>query len=221
MGKAGDILREWNNIKSLQKDVQQRSILDAVGQYERNRNNVIAGNGDNGTGGTTTENTSTGKVVTTEYNPNVKQKTTDIPEGYTESLNRLKQFQSILTPELLKKYPEAKSLYDNITKQGVERINAFNNGVPDYFLTEEEQRQKLGSDYDQYVKDMSVVSQYINTLYPGLADIAGSKESVGSGALKYGLRSASLGQYTGQPRTISDVEGDIQQYSTMTGNVKR
>lgn len=221
MGKAGDILKKWDSIKSLQKDVQQRSILDAIGQYERNRTQSISGNGDNGTGGTTTENTSTGKVVTTEYNPNVKQKTSDVPKGYTEALNRLKQFQSVLTPELLKKYPEAKSLYENITKQGVQRINAFKEGVPDYYLTEEEQKKSLGNDYSQYVNDLSLVSQYMNSLYPGLAEVAGTKEGVGSGALKYGLRSASLGQYTGQPRTISDVEGDIQQYSTMTGNVKR
>lgn len=215
MSKSGDILNEWSKIK-LQKDIQQKDILDAVGRYE---SGAIAGEGDVKSMSSAVKD-NPDKVVKTDYNPNIKQQTKEIPEGYAEALARLKKFQEVLTPELLKKHPEAKVIYDTITKQGVERMNAFKDGVPDYYLTDDEQKNRLGKDYNQYVSDLSLVSRYLNSLYPGLAEVAGTKEGVDTGVLKYGLRTASLGQYTGEPRSVSDVEGDIQKYSQMTGNVK-
>lgn len=171
------------------EEVNTGKILSAIGDYENEK--------------------AIPKVET-----NIYQSPDEIPEGYEDALKRLKQAQSKLTPVLLNKYPEAKPIYDNIVKQGVERAKTYQQKLPDYYLTPQEQQSVLKDQYDQYQMDLKLVSSHMSKLYPGLAELRGSEEEENA-PLKYGLRTASFGQYTGAPRT--NVVADIKKYSTMTG----
>lgn len=186
MSKAEDILKLYSQLKTVDNTKNTQNILDAVKQYDDSK-------GDN-----TPSSNPPQKV-----NTNVETK--EVPPGYEEALSRVKQYQTILTPALLNKYPEAKNVYDAITKQGVERYKTYKEKLPDFYLTEDEQKALLKDKYEQYQKDMDLVYSHMNKEYPGSMEVRGTEEG-SDNPLLYGLRTASLFQYTGKPREVGSEE---------------
>lgn len=159
-------------------------------------------------------------ITRTEYEEKLNQKDI-IPEGYSESLQRLHDAQSKLTPELLKKYPKASEIYNTAITQGVsERYNTLSNITESYQLTPKEMKNILGEEgYNTYVQDLGKVSRHMGSVFPGISNVMGTQESYGETPL-YGLRSALLTQYKGSPRNIETVKKDIQEYSQKFGKEK-
>jgi hypothetical protein len=145
-----------------------------------------------------------------------------IPEGYQESLNRLKNAQSTLTPILLEKYPEAKKIYDQAVRTNpVKRQKIFNNITQNYQLSQDEIKQVLGDQgYQNYLYDIGIVGGHLRKTFPGTAQIMGSNESMNT-IPYYGLRASLLGQYVGEQTTPENISQRIQEYSQLTGNKKQ
>ena len=159
-------------------------------------------------------------IARTDYEEKLNQENI-ISEGYSESLQRLHEAQSKLTPELLKKYPKASEIYNTAIKQGVsERYNTLSNIKESYQLTPKEMKSVLGEEgYSSYVQDLGKVSKHMGSVFPGISSVMGTQESYGETPL-YGLRSALLTQYEGAPRNIETVKKDIQEYSQKFGKEK-
>jgi hypothetical protein len=192
MAKSAELLKMWSQIKSLNNDITKRSILDAVGKYEESKGNPGEGK----------------PIPKVETNVDISKTTSkEDRQAYAAALARVKQYQSMLTPALLSKYPDAKPYYDQITKQGVERFKTYQEKLPDYYLTQDEQKAILKDKYDQYQQDMSTAYKFYNSQYPA-AEARGTEEQANN-PLLYGLRSASMFQYTGEPReegSVSEVQ---------------
>jgi hypothetical protein len=159
-------------------------------------------------------------IVRAEYAEKLNQKNI-IPEGYQESLQRLHDAQSKLTPELLKKYPKASEIYNKAIKQGVsERFDTLSNISDNFQLDPKEMKNVLGEEgYNLYVQDLSKISKHMGAVFPGFSSIMGTQESYGNVPL-YGLRSALLTQYEGEPRNIETVKKDIQEYANKFNKTK-
>lgn len=152
-------------------------------------------------------------IVKAQYKEDLNQEG-KIPEGYSDALARLKTAQSVLTPELIKKYPEAGDIYNKAVTQGVSDRKATLEGIDkSYQLSVPEMKGILGEEgFMSYLQDLGTVSQHMGSVFPGMASVMGTQEEYGNIPL-YGLRSALLAQYQGGPRTIEAVKKDINEYS--------
>lgn len=144
-----------------------------------------------------------------------------VPEGYNESLQRLKQAQSKLTPALLEKYPEASDIYNKAISEGVvDRTKTLGGIKESYQLTVPEMKKILGEEgFSFYTQDLGKVGKHMGSVFPGFADIMGTQEEFGDIPM-YGLRSALMAQYKGEPRNIQDVTKSIKEYSNIYNKPK-
>jgi hypothetical protein len=160
-------------IKATNKDVFNRSVLDAVASHEDEKAKTATSN--------------------STVNPTRKISMSDIPEGYNEALGYVKKAQDVLNPKLFEKHPDAIPLYDKIVKMGVERGDVYKQKLPNYYLTEEEQRKYLqdaGLDYEKLKQSKGLVNSFQLKLYPELHRTAGTEEDL-SNDLLWGVRSAT------------------------------
>ena len=137
MGKASDILKQWGQVKSLNQDVTNRSILDAVNQYESSKGNPTKESGNK-------PPSASALVIPTVKTKSISAK--DVPGGvqqYNRSLEYYNKAQKVLNEALWKKHPEAKQFYEKIVNSGSERMNLYKQKMPDFYLNEEEQQAAL------------------------------------------------------------------------------
>jgi hypothetical protein len=136
----------------------------------------------------------------------------------SDVISRVRSVQEKLTPALLEKYPEAAKLYDAAKGQYIlERTKTFQDLKDSYQLSHKEASDIVGEDAMlQFYKDMGVVSENINREWPGAASVTGVSEKEGEYPL-YGLRSALLTQYSGEPKTAEDLVNIKKEYEEAFG----
>ena len=168
-------------------------------------------------------------TVGTPYQEEVSVKMTEEEKGaYETALNRMQETQALLTPQLLKKFPKMKERYEKAgVARPIERQEYFQD-LPDEYLSEEEAIKALGggkegrAKYEQFRKDVGVVSSKLTKEHPEFYEVGGTKEVDPSEALKYGFRTALLTQYTGEPfKSIEETQDYIKRMAEIKGLQKK